>query len=256
MDANRILQQYVLIKPNTLSLNGHFDTPLKSLDNLQIINRSNMTNGKLNYQFCHQQQPIGGKSAGKKPLVMSKRNARERRRVKMINLGYETLRLHVPGGAENKKLSKVDTLRRAVDYIKYLQTVLDMDNSCMSPTDIKIENCSEDEISSQSSEATPSLLNSNTQFDRIPQPQTRLSEPVDIEPSAEVTTGEPENEIFIDIAAWLLKTPTSFKTDIRLKGKLDIYSYFIFYIKYFKPAQINDKFTTSAKFCIMTVHSF
>jgi hypothetical protein len=28
----------------------------------------------------------------------------------MINLGYETLRLHVPGGAENKKLSKVDVI--------------------------------------------------------------------------------------------------------------------------------------------------
>jgi hypothetical protein len=69
MDANKILQQYVLIKPNTYSINGHFDTPLQSLENVQIINKSDMTNGKLtnNYQFYHQQQPVGEKSDGKKP---------------------------------------------------------------------------------------------------------------------------------------------------------------------------------------------
>jgi hypothetical protein len=68
--------------------------------------------------FYHQQQPVGEKSDGKKPrpLIMSKRNARERRRVKMINLGYETLRLHVPGGAENKKLRFAHSLVTAEEY--------------------------------------------------------------------------------------------------------------------------------------------
>jgi hypothetical protein len=240
MDANKILQQYVLIKPNTYSINGHFDTPLQSLENVQIINKSDMTNGKLtnNYQFYHQQQPVGEKSDGKKPrpLIMSKRNARERRRVKMINLGYETLRLHVPGGAENKKLSKVDTLRRAVDYIKYLQTVLDVDSSCASPAEIKTENCSEDDISSQSSEIA-SMQNSYTQFSTIQQEQALLASEhtntrsdVDERPSAGVMSDEtqPENEMFIDIATWLLKTPNNYKSNIRLKGKSFMFIYLIF----------------------------
>lgn len=53
-----------------------------------------------------------------------RRNERERNRVKMVNLGFSTLRQHVPNGAKNKKMSKVETLRSAVDYIKQLQKVL------------------------------------------------------------------------------------------------------------------------------------
>lgn len=225
MDANKILQQYVLIKPNTMSFHGHFDTPLQPLGNMQVINRSNIPNDKLtnNYQIGHQQQPFGAKADGKKPrpLVMSKRNARERRRVKMINLGYETLRLHVPGGAENKKLSKVDTLRRAVDYIKYLQTVLDSDEPCGSPRDIKLESQSsyEEEVCSQSSEA---MLGTNTDYSNISQGFDQAES----QPSAEVNTGNNENEVFIDIASWLLKTPNNFKSNIRLKGKLKFYCLF------------------------------
>lgn len=220
MDANTILQQYVLIKPNTMSFHGHFDTPLQPLENMQVINRSNIPNDKLanNYQIGHQQQPFGAKADSKRPrpLVMSKRNARERRRVKMINLGYETLRLHVPGGAENKKLSKVDTLRRAVEYIKYLQTVLDSDEPCASPRNIKLESQSsyEEEVCSQSSEA---MLDTITDYSNIHQDQAVSP------PSAEVSAGNSENEVFIDIASWLLKTPNNFKSNIRLKGKLKFY---------------------------------
>lgn len=53
-----------------------------------------------------------------------RRNERERNRVKMVNLGFSTLRQHVPNGAKNKKMSKVETLRSAVDHIKNLQKLL------------------------------------------------------------------------------------------------------------------------------------
>jgi achaete-scute complex protein len=39
-------------------------------------------------------------------------------------MGFSTLRNHVPNGAKNKKMSKVETLRSAVDYIKELQALL------------------------------------------------------------------------------------------------------------------------------------
>ena len=58
------------------------------------------------------------------PAAVARRNERERNRVKMVNMGFETLREHVPSGKKNKKMSKVDTLRAAVDYIKQLQEIL------------------------------------------------------------------------------------------------------------------------------------
>lgn len=62
------------------------------------------------------------------PAAVARRNERERNRVKMVNLGFETLREHVPSGKKNKKMSKVETLKAATDYIKYLQDILQGDN--------------------------------------------------------------------------------------------------------------------------------
>lgn len=68
-----------------------------------------------------------------------RRNARERNRVKQVNNGFSHLRQHIPpaiiadlsngrrgiGPGAHKKLSKVDTLRMAVEYIRRLQRVID-----------------------------------------------------------------------------------------------------------------------------------
>ena len=76
------------------------------------------------------------------PASVARRNARERNRVKQVNNGFATLRQHIPqsvaqalggntagthGGsrAGSKKLSKVETLRMAVEYIRSLQRLLD-----------------------------------------------------------------------------------------------------------------------------------
>ncbi|ESO84162.1 hypothetical protein LOTGIDRAFT_79697, partial [Lottia gigantea] len=61
--------------------------------------------------------------------AVSRRNERERNRVKQVNNGFEILREHVPCIKKNKKLSKVETLRRAVEYIKLLQQMLQEDES-------------------------------------------------------------------------------------------------------------------------------
>lgn len=63
------------------------------------------------------------------PATVARRNERERNRVKMVNLGFATLRQHVPNGAKNKKMSKVETLRSAVEYIRQLQQLLGEDDS-------------------------------------------------------------------------------------------------------------------------------
>ncbi|CAL8291414.1 unnamed protein product [Boreogadus saida] len=40
------------------------------------------------------------------PVAVARRNERERNRVKQVNMGFQTLRQHVPNGAANKKMSK------------------------------------------------------------------------------------------------------------------------------------------------------
>lgn len=75
-------------------------------------------------------------------VAVARRNERERNRVKLINMTFATLREHIPAGAKcgkSKKLSKVDTLKAAIDYIRYLQTLVDehdavnavLDNNCL-----------------------------------------------------------------------------------------------------------------------------
>lgn len=54
---------------------------------------------------------------------VGKRNERERKRVKVVNQGFATLRQHLPI-RKNKKTSKVETLRAAVEYINQLNKLL------------------------------------------------------------------------------------------------------------------------------------
>ncbi|XP_016948044.1 achaete-scute complex protein T3 [Drosophila biarmipes] len=97
-------------------------------------------------QLQNQQSSIGPMAQKKKfnysnmpygeqlPSV-ARRNARERNRVKQVNNGFVNLRQHLPqtvinslsngGRGASKKLSKVDTLRIAVEYIRGLQDMLD-----------------------------------------------------------------------------------------------------------------------------------
>ncbi|XP_054717531.1 achaete-scute homolog 1a-like [Uloborus diversus] len=71
---------------------------------------------------------LGAQRGGAAPAV-ARRNERERNRVRQVNMGFQTLRQHVPNGAKSKKMSKVETLRSAVQYIKQLQQLLNEDGS-------------------------------------------------------------------------------------------------------------------------------
>lgn len=72
------------------------------------------------------------------PLAVARRNARERNRVRQVNDGFAALRKHIPvevaeafetantSRGINKKLSKVETLRMAVEYIRNLESLLNI----------------------------------------------------------------------------------------------------------------------------------
>ncbi|XP_035431682.2 achaete-scute complex protein T3-like [Spodoptera frugiperda] len=77
---------------------------------------------------------------GPQAASIARRNARERNRVKQVNDGFNALRKRLPatviaalsGGARRgsgKKLSKVDTLRMVVEYIRYLQNLIEESDS-------------------------------------------------------------------------------------------------------------------------------
>ncbi|XP_066528428.1 achaete-scute homolog 5-like [Hoplias malabaricus] len=59
------------------------------------------------------------------PAFIQKRNERERQRVRCVNQGYATLRNHLPAGHAHKRMSKVETLRAAIRYIKHLQRLVE-----------------------------------------------------------------------------------------------------------------------------------
>ena len=63
----------------------------------------------------HREKPVA---------VVEKRNARERRRVESVNQAFLRLRRHIPDTNRHKRLSKVKTLRTAIDYIDYLRGLL------------------------------------------------------------------------------------------------------------------------------------
>ncbi|XP_071112547.1 achaete-scute complex protein T4-like [Haliotis cracherodii] len=60
----------------------------------------------------------------KPPHLVQRRNARERRRVQAVNGAFSRLRKHVPYEPKHKRLSKVKTLRVAIDYIRQLEDMI------------------------------------------------------------------------------------------------------------------------------------
>ncbi|KAM7084862.1 achaete-scute homolog 2 [Molossus nigricans] len=73
---------------------------------------------------CSRRRRPCAEETGGGAAAVARRNERERNRVKLVNLGFQALRQHVPHGGASKKLSKVETLRSAVEYIGALQSLL------------------------------------------------------------------------------------------------------------------------------------
>ncbi|KAM6157468.1 achaete-scute homolog 2 [Rhynchocyon petersi] len=73
---------------------------------------------------CRRRRSGARENTGGCAAAVARRNERERNRVKLVNLGFQALRQHVPHGGASKKLSKVETLRSAVEYIRALQRLL------------------------------------------------------------------------------------------------------------------------------------
>ncbi|VDD90089.1 unnamed protein product [Enterobius vermicularis] len=81
-----------------------------------------------------------------------KRNERERFRVRCVNDGYERLREHLPLTESDRRISKVDTLRLAIRYIRHLEELLSNEDhftSCQCFASFKTENEEQNELRKQ-----------------------------------------------------------------------------------------------------------
>ncbi|GBL87874.1 hypothetical protein AVEN_192050-1 [Araneus ventricosus] len=91
--------------------------PVSELASSPVVRRKNSRKGtKPSYKHVpHKDKP---------PHLVARRNARERRRVEAVNSAFAKLRKCVPIENRNKRLSKVKTLHRAIEYINGLQALL------------------------------------------------------------------------------------------------------------------------------------
>ncbi|KAK2858876.1 hypothetical protein Q5P01_003496 [Channa striata] len=94
---------------------------------LDPVHVQRLTYRRLSYFPFH--SPLGVCDYSFEPAFIRKRNERERHRVRCVNEGYARLREHLPREFEDKRLSKVETLRAAIDYIKHLQSLLNLNLS-------------------------------------------------------------------------------------------------------------------------------
>ncbi|CAH8513836.1 unnamed protein product [Schistosoma turkestanicum] len=74
--------------------------------------------------------PSPSSRANTDPVNITRRNERERNRVKLLNMGFDRLRAVVPCRS-GEQLSKISTLKKAIWYIEHLDKVLHgQENSC------------------------------------------------------------------------------------------------------------------------------
>lgn len=163
---------------------------------------------------------------GSQPASVARRNARERNRVKQVNNGFATLRSHIPpavaaalttekstsrSSSASKKLSKVETLKMAVEYIRSLQEMLDDHNSALEKVSIdqsiynKRFEVDESYYSSSPESSSQTVVSCSTgdgvqQYSDSPERVFPKSEPIDSEyyPTRRIyAKSEPAGEVFV-----------------------------------------------------------
>ena len=153
---------------------------------------------RMDYELEYENQILFNNDNSNKQLMLQskleKRNARERKRVQQVNLEFQKLRkllinksfsdnikakniddddscdasnLQLSFTNPNKRISKVKTLRCAIEYIKYLQNVLrENDNS---------EMCQQNYCFEMSSLSSSSISNVDISFDENQQKKQKLT---------------------------------------------------------------------------------
>lgn len=150
---------------------------------------------KKNKSYIHQHQQYPAP-----PPSVARRNARERNRVKQVNNGFAALRQHIPsavasalagGRGSSRKLSKVDTLKLAVEYIKSLKRLLEeSEDGCTDAQMSLIHGPQTPPSSDESHSPAPSLVSDSSAGPHCHDPYDAY-EPM-----------SPEDEELLDVITW------------------------------------------------------
>lgn len=151
----------------TTSMPTATTTVVSSLESKNVLGQISMNHQQIKEPAAKKRRISDGSSTKVKPapgVAVARRNARERNRVKQVNNGFSMLRDHIPpeiadtfeqaGRGNAKKLSKVETLRMAVEYIRCLEEMLALDTSNDSSSPIYLNNTSAFSNMSAMSEAS------------------------------------------------------------------------------------------------------
>jgi hypothetical protein len=141
---NKILKSQLQQENNKNKLNS---LTSHNTENKQVLSQISMNQQQQQTQQKQRKRRVSDGSTKVKPppgVAVARRNARERNRVKQVNNGFSLLRDHIPleiaenyeqsGRGSAKKLSKVETLKMAVEYIRSLEKLLSFDSSDSMPS--------------------------------------------------------------------------------------------------------------------------
>ena len=102
-----------------------FEGGVFGIENIKFREMDNPNNPFSPFCQIPLPNPYTPYECGFEPAFIRKRNERERERVRCVNDGYVKLRNHLPSQeSKEKRISKVETLRGAIKYIRHLQTLL------------------------------------------------------------------------------------------------------------------------------------
>ncbi|RDD43744.1 Achaete-scute-like protein 5 [Trichoplax sp. H2] len=132
-DAHNSIDSSLLTYQNNINHNNnihyHHNNNNSNNNNHHHNNNDSGSHGKRQRRGNHYKNinhhGIMHRRKEKEPEMVERRNERERMRVRLVNDAFKLLRSHIPVDPRQKKLSKVNTLRLAIQYIKYLQRLIE-----------------------------------------------------------------------------------------------------------------------------------
>lgn len=126
-----ITQQQVIDSPHQQNIITINPTIEPAIVQKCTNNDSNLQTGNINQDQQFNQTRVGGgiaddtdKLPPEKVIQRVKANKKERRRTQSINQAFGELRKHIPDVPSDTKLSKIKTLRLAINYIGHLMSFL------------------------------------------------------------------------------------------------------------------------------------
>lgn len=105
--------------------NLHLNKQLNKGNNKNPTSRQSAATGASSKIDLAIRSTSGGDKTGIKRIRRVKANDRERNRMHQLNEALDRLRKHLPAGREEAKMTKIETLRSAQEYIQALSRLLE-----------------------------------------------------------------------------------------------------------------------------------